>query len=653
MEICSSFKLEEQEIELSDNLEALLEGVLDGSLAGNASSLWPYFLNIVLKNSPSHCHRDIQIALRCLCSYSSGDFGLEPLFLEEHQLLSLLHCFDQWKAAESILLLAYLISFLLENATMRQVVLSGSSPAILSVLCLKLEMISDDNTMISPESAKLFIFHTTSSNSLVSHGVLMSLARFAFSTDCDLQGATVAATARLLYTAGPEPSQSHTTARESVSNVLVSILQSLCVRAAQVPSLVCTWRMCKSVLLDWATVSKDCRNSIFDSWMELASGFSVLMHCSATSNAFGRESVEDSVLEPETREDDFMGQNLGKCNMLPRDVRIIPRVTEASISPQFQWHLQSSIVWARCQGLRGVIEGFWADAPEGGLELEIDAGPRAVEALCRFIHTGCATISTLDTESHLEVIKLASDLGLECLLKHGISQLGEEAATSQSGHLVTRACSFAELYDIDDLRVACDLWRTRSEPLDHFGRKESSTHSRSLSTAPSEGSQVNGDVSSFDVDAFESKMRALSMPHLGTQAAYEIDPSIYSFASKETNLQPAKPTAKVNGTSGRKSADVKSGGIYKLLLQEQSAPSLLEELALRPGPGMSAGTIKTPRSASKLPRSKSRSKSYTEQRGAAEAIEFTGQISLIPNPAPTDAELRYTTIMCVFHRIFE
>ena len=101
MEICSSFKFEEQEIELSDNLEALLEGVLDGSLAGNASSLWPYFLNIVLKNSPSHCHRDIQIALRCLCSYSSGDFGLEPLFLEEHQLLSLLHCFDQWKAAES------------------------------------------------------------------------------------------------------------------------------------------------------------------------------------------------------------------------------------------------------------------------------------------------------------------------------------------------------------------------------------------------------------------------------------------------------------------------------------------------------------------------------------------------------------------------
>ncbi len=109
------------------------------------------------------------------------------------------------------------------------------------------------------------------------------------------------------------------------------------------------------------------------------------------------------------------------------------------------WRLSSTVLWARCPALRELISGFW-DEGGGGLELSIGACDEVLAALCRYMHTGMLSLP-LSTERQLELLRVASELGMQSLFEAACVAL-EQKLTLHSVHTVIAFCAennFVEL----------------------------------------------------------------------------------------------------------------------------------------------------------------------------------------------------------------
>ena len=103
------------------------------------------------------------------------------------------------------------------------------------------------------------------------------------------------------------------------------------------------------------------------------------------------------------------------------------------------------MLWARCPALRELISGFW-DEGGGGLELSIGACDEVLAALCRYMHTGMLSLP-LSTERQLELLRVASELGMQSLFEAASVAL-QQKLTLDSVHTVIAFCaenSFTEL----------------------------------------------------------------------------------------------------------------------------------------------------------------------------------------------------------------
>ena len=142
---------------------------------------------------------------------------------------------------------------------------------------------------------------------------------------------------------------------------------------------------------------------------------------------------------------------------VPRDVEL--RARGGDKVADHTWHCTSSVLWARCPGLRDVLEQLWLDNYQGAggaLELEVDASPTALATLVRFVHGGLF-VPPITLPDHLEMFKIASDLR--------IPELGRMAAKSllareDTGMLrkedALRSCMmYAEEHGLSVLSQAC------------------------------------------------------------------------------------------------------------------------------------------------------------------------------------------------------
>lgn len=104
------------------------------------------------------------------------------------------------------------------------------------------------------------------------------------------------------------------------------------------------------------------------------------------------------------------------------------------------------MLWARCPALRELISGFW-DEGGGGLELSIGACDEVLAALCRYMHTSILSLP-LSTERQLELLRVASELGMQSLFEAASVAL-QQKLTMDSVHTVIAFCAENNFVDLE------------------------------------------------------------------------------------------------------------------------------------------------------------------------------------------------------------
>jgi hypothetical protein len=246
-------------------------------------------------------------------------------------------------------------------------------------------------------------------------------------------------------------------------------------------------------VISYCNVSDPCR--MLDSYLDLASALDEGAQPTQTRNPlnWGQRTSSASI---------SLSSSSGPLPL--RDVVLRPCATSSSndesttssssSSSGCGWKLNSSMLWIRCSGLRGVLEDFWkqndwTEGSSGGFELELDADVDVLASLVYYVQTG-VLMAPVSPKSKLELLKLSVDLEMNHL--HAVAL--ECVHQSLSLDNVQDALTFGKQFYLRDLiATAEDFIRTKTYPVSKFGFQSSATSSSSAGGAASrQRNLVNG-----------------------------------------------------------------------------------------------------------------------------------------------------------------
>jgi len=526
-------------------------------------------------------------ALRSLCSMALNE-QCTPHFASNQGWIVMASQYRKWGDLESGVLYIFLLCLLLKGESKdipTDDILSNCRDWLLSRCGYR-----PDNKGSFSSSLDLRVLHEHSSSqgiSLLSGSALLPLSGATNSRGNNLPGVLLLTLAGHCLRDGP------------ISSIFMSMggvtaLQLLC--GASAPYTSTDLREEAADLLSVAVhLSPSLRRRLIGSWAVMSCDLSVVGEVHGNDPTGIRDRAEGN-------------------SILYRDVELRPR---GNGTP---WRLSSALLWARCPGMREVLSDFWDGykqsdrPPSGGLEVSVDASGEVLTLLVHYMHTGTVVpipsylpvvetdYTQHDTECSsqaavlLELCRVASELDMihletlsiesYCQLIHSSVGRGDSADDGVEGgrdKYLHRTLALCEQWGLEKLHVAIVFLLQYGYPMSEEEMTEwdfqSTAHSTERSKRPPNSPSglhqmvldslhdvneiLEPDQVHFPAERTESHPGYGSNGRKGTSSIQERTSS--HQPQKQKNTRGVQKTAKKGGGS---KGPPKSGGIYKLLLEE-------------------------------------------------------------------------------------
>ena len=344
----------------------------------------------------------------------------------------------------------------------------------------------------------------------------------------------------------------------------------------------------------------------------------------------------------------------------------------------------------RCLGLRRVLEEFWRQnnwdergshgVPGAAFELELDTTEEVLACVVEFIHTSLfAPPATAD--ARLNLIKLVADLEMSSLRKLAVEGLHHLLTASSAAQVL----AFGRTHRLPDVvRIAEEFAVAGKLPACRFGLLGDKVSHQNLNLREAIAaslSDVTAILGSSSVSVSSSRQAPTRpAPAAAVVPAYTpetFDVQDRSASSNNSNTLISDHSRSRSGAAGK---GLKSGGIYKLLLEESedaaaasynvatgsttvNASGIRAQDVKMPGrvmgttttnnnnnsrPGTSNGKMTTGVAAKSAPGRKVSSSQQQQHEEDAQLVEYSRRMSLAPQRELTANEKRYVIfLICV------
>lgn len=323
----------------------------------------------------------------------------------------------------------------------------------------------------------------------------------------------------------------------------LALVQRLCIGTQVSPAVA---SKAKTWMLSAMTASSTVRSRLLDCWLDLASSFDE-----------GADRPGSTAIQ--------------RVGLLPqKDVLLRARGCSSG------WRVNSTLLWTRCLGLRRVLEEFWRQnnwdehgshgVPGAAFELELDTTEEVLSCVVDFLHTSLFA-PPATTDARMNLVKLVADLEMLALRKLAIECLHNLLKVSS----VAEVLAFGRTHRLPDVvRIAEEFSVAGKLPVCRFGSIGDTTMHQNLNLREAIAaslSDVTAILGSSSVPSASTKT-APSKPMMPAGPTYSPD----AFNAQERTSS-VSTTNTMTGDNLRNKPSVsakglKSGGIYKLLLEE-------------------------------------------------------------------------------------